>query len=217
MQNTHSRRSVLSTVMAVVMIILVLFVASLLAVLLSTDIAESPTIVPTPLGQVAVLSTASPVLSETSSPPSLSATWVATRTPSSTELVQPTVTSTAPVQTLPEPSATAVAAPTLATTPTVPAATPVPTLVPPTGTPSLSISRVSTPRTYIYDGPSTNNSIIGGVENGDELVVLGSSGTWYLVRMNDPRDGRTRIEGGQGWIAQDQVSPPTQPVPMVNP
>jgi uncharacterized protein YgiM (DUF1202 family) len=96
-------------------------------------------------------------------------------------------------------------------------APPTRTLPPPTSTPSANIIRVTAARVYIYDGPSTNNSIIGGVERGDELVVLGSSGAWYLIRINGPETGRTRIEGGQGWIAQNQVSAPSQPVPAIRP
>jgi len=89
--------------------------------------------------------------------------------------------------------------------------------VPPTATPSVSISVVSAPRALVYDGPSVDHSIIGGVEQGDDVVVLGARGTWYLIRVQGPDSSRSRIEGGQGWIAQEQVGPPSQPVPVLTP
>jgi hypothetical protein len=124
--------------------------------------------------------------------------------------VPPTLTAV-PSSTAPAPS------PTRAPSPTARVASPPPTLVPPTKTPSASISHVIAARVYVYDGPSANNSIIGGVDRGDELVVLGSRGAWYLVRINGPEPGRTKIEGGQGWIPRDQITPPSQPVPAIEP
>lgn len=62
-----------------------------------------------------------------------------------------------------------------------------------------------------------DNSIIGGVVRGDELIVLGSKNAWYLIRISKTVSPGTRIEGEQGWIAQSVVSPPGQPVPTIAP
>ncbi len=206
MQQTNEGRPVLIIAMIAVVILLLLG-ASFGAVLLATNQAGIDDSLPSPSVLAAAVSTASPMLSETGAAPSLSATS------------SPTL---APLPTLPEPSATLAPptppppSPTLAP-PTPPPPPPAPTLVPPTATPSVSISVVRAPRAFVYDGPSSNNSIIGGVEQGDELVVLGRSGTWYLVRVSGAESPRSRIEGGQGWIAQDLVGPPSQPVPVITP
>ena len=102
----------------------------------------------------------------------------------------------------PVPPPTAVAAP---ASPPVPAATPLPPV----------IRVVTALEAFVRDGPSSDNSIIGGVKRGDELVILGSSTSWYLVRIGRAVSPGTRIEGGQGWVAQDVVSPPSQPVPVI--
>ena len=222
------------------MIVLLLLVTGLGAILLGTKWAESSASVPAPSGQVAELSTASTAADAL---PSMSTTTASTREPTVTDVVLPTVSSTATAPTLPEPSATLApsatppepsptaqpaptaapsptpppSSPTLAPSPTVLVATLAPTQVPPTVTPAISISVVTSPNAFVYDGPSFENSIIGGVEGGDELVVLGSNAGWYLVRVNGPGSPRSRIEGGQGWIDQGLISPPSQPIPAVTP
>jgi hypothetical protein len=73
------------------------------------------------------------------------------------------------------------------------------------------------PSAFVYDGPSISNSIIGGVQIDDKVIVLESRGTWYLIQVSSIVSPRSKIEGGQGWIAQDAVSLPSQPVPVITP
>ncbi len=219
MQHNDQGRPLLIVVM-VALIGLALLLISFGAVLLVANWVESDASLPTP-GQIAERSTPAPALSETDAVPSVSATLTSTVAPSSLELVPSTVTSTTspPSPTVVPPSATSAPSPTVVP----PTATRAPTVVPPTATraptatATVSISVVTVPLAYVRNGPSTDNSIIGGVEQGVQLVVLGSSGTWYLVRVHGVGSSRSRIEGGQGWIAQTLVSPPSRPVPLLRP
>jgi hypothetical protein len=186
-------------------VVLVLFGLSLASVWLVARLPGRSSSESTPPGQAAVVATATPTLSATSAEPSATVMPSVIPTPlpapSPTEAVEPTAVPPAPTATAapppPEPSAT----------------------VAPTAADSISV--VIVPDVFVRDGPSLQNSIRGGVTNGDELVVLQSSDGWYLVRVSRvsraTSQQRSRIEGGQGWIPQDAVSPPSQPVPTVTP
>jgi len=172
---------------------LILFGLSLGAVLLvSRREAASATLVSTP--------TPSPTTTIVP-PPATPAPAVKAGARTPTQLIASTIPSTALPMASPEPSAT--------TAPTV--TLPSPTVL----TPSESI--VTAPSIFVYDGPSTNNSIIGGMQRDDKVVILGSSGTWYLIRVSSTNSPRSRIEGGRGWITQDVVTPPSQALPVITP
>lgn len=234
MQHDDQGRPVLVLTM-LVLIVLVLFMMSAGVGWLVATWTGGSRSVPTRLGPVAGLPAASPTPSVAGSAPSSGASAAASLVPSPTQFVQPTVTTTLPALTsAPSPSSvpptnappsptfepsptSAPPSPTNAPSSTPPAATSGPTEVIATATPALSISVVNVPRAFVYDSPSGNQSIIGGVERGDELEVLGQRSTWYLVRVYRAASPRSRIEGGQGWIAQDEVQPPSLPVPVLAP
>jgi hypothetical protein len=183
-------------------VVLVLFGLSLGSVWLVARLPGRTNSAGPPPTPVAVVATSTPTLAATSAVPTTTMPPSAIPTP----LPAPSPTeAVAPTPALPEPTATAVPPP------PEPSATVSPT-------PGESISVVTVPDVFVRDGPSLESSIIGGVTNGDELVVLRSSGAWYLVRVNRATsEQRSRIEGGQGWIPQDAVSPPSQPVPTATP
>lgn len=124
--------------------------------------------------------------------------------------INPSITA-APSVTPPAPTATVAPPPTgvvATSSPTVAAATPMP---------APNLVAVTVEEAFVRDGPSVDSSIIGGVVRGDELLVVGSSDSWYLIRISRASSPGTRIEGNQGWIAQTVVSPPGQPVPPITP
>ena len=106
-----------------------------------------------------------------------------------------------------------------------------PTLASPTPTPSVVITSTPTQTPtpivitsvvtafggYVRSGPSVNQPVIGAVERGDQLVLVGVSGNWYQVRLGTPRTARSYITGEQGWISRNLVAPPSLPVPEIAP
>ena len=195
--------------LAVAVVVLFLVVVSLGAVLLTSQsrLASDTTVTPSTdpgsltttelpadAGQAATSS--SPVPSATSFP----STTIAPTTPAQTESSQSPATG-APLATVPGATPTPVVAPTI----------PNSTVLTP------AESTVVAPSAFVYDEPSSTASLIGGVQQGDTVVILGSSGTWYLIQVSSTSSPRSRIEGGQGWIAQDAVRSPNQQVPVITP
>ena len=210
MRAQNESRLVLIAV-AVAVVVLLLFAVSLGAVLLvSRSSGAFDAAVTTPPGPDSRATTELPAeagQSATSSSP----------VPSATSLLPATAT-IAP--TTPAPTETPQLLATVAPLATVPAATPTPVVAPTIPSPTVltpAESTVAAPSAFVYDGPSSNASIIGGVQQGDNIVILGSSGTWYLIQVRSTASPRSRIEGDQGWIAQDAVRPPGQPVPVITP
>lgn len=132
--------------------------------------------------------------------------------------VQPTATGRTPISTKPALTATArptTRPPTPTQTPTQSAAilvTPTPTF-----TPIVITSVVTAAGGNVRSGPSVNNPVIGAVERGDQVVLVGVSGNWYQVRLGNPRTRRSYITGEQGWIARSLIAPPSLPVPEIAP
>ena len=71
------------------------------------------------------------------------------------------------------------------------------------------------PRMLVYAGPSAHSSVIGGVQHGDALDVLGISAGWYLVRLTSAGSALSRIEGDQGWIPEEVVTVPRGVIPVL--
>lgn len=145
---------------------------------------------------------------------------------------------------LPRPSATAsIPTPTVTPTSAPPEATSTPTQVPSvlattpaivaTAEPSPTIVRTPTATTvptplaiaivdnavggYVRGGPGLNNAPIGVVQRGDQLIILGRTGGWYLVRLGTPHSDRSYITGDRGWLSRSLVDRPNLPVPGITP
>lgn len=136
----------------------------------------------------------------------------------------PTVTLPHASPTRPQPSATA--APTDA--PATPAPEPTPTPVPPPADPPAPVAEappapaeitttVSFVGGLVRSSPGIGDNVVGTVYQGDDLIVLGASDDWYLVRLGQTRSERSNIGGDQGWISRDLVNPPSQPPPLITP
>lgn len=67
----------------------------------------------------------------------------------------------------------------------------------------------------IRSAPEVGDNIIGFVARGDEVVVIGAFGEWYLVRLGARTAGRARIEGGEGWIVSALVEDPSEVPPQI--
>lgn len=167
---------------------------------------------------------ASPVVQETaptSTEAVAAATDIATPAP---ELPSPAVTASA---TLPPPPATATGAPTGVPTARGTSTTPTPEAsVTATRTPGPTPSATGTtgiPATVgaaggnIRSAPETGDNIIGFVDPGDEVVVVGAFGQWYLVRLGERTAGRARIDGGAGWIVSSLVEDLSGVPPQITP
>lgn len=85
--------------------------------------------------------------------------------------------------------------------------TPAPSLAPQT------ISTVKVASGNVRDRPNVNGRQIGTVYNGDELIFLARNGDWYRVRLGEQRDGRSRIDGGEGWVSSVVVNVPSASIP----
>lgn len=131
--------------------------------------------------------------------------------PTSGQAVFPGLTpTTRPATASPEPSKTII--PTVIAQPTAPLVTPSPRA------PSTSVATTGTlegsviaPRAFVYNAPSLDSSIIGGVELDDNVVVMETSGKWYLVRVVGATPPTSRIEGGEGWVIRDAIHLSAQP------
>lgn len=115
-----------------------------------------------------------------------------------TELVafgdQPTSTST-PTNT-PTPTITPLPPPPTSTP--EPTASPTPTPVPPTPTPRLALLAVNVPVLNVRSGPGTQYSVIGRLEQGDGVEIVGQidtpEGRWWQIRFDSEA-------GDLGWVA----------------
>jgi hypothetical protein len=67
----------------------------------------------------------------------------------------------------------------------------------------------------VRSGPELGDNVIGMVHQGDELLVLGVLGDWYLVRLGEQTSVRSIIRGGQGWVGRVVVKAPRQLPPRV--
>ncbi len=86
--------------------------------------------------------------------------------------------------------------------------TPLPTPVPPTDTPLPPLAVVGTQGANIRSGPGTNFSIVGRVEPGTQLLVIGRYADWWQVLYNS----------APAWIAGIVVTTSnTEGVPVVVP
>lgn len=79
----------------------------------------------------------------------------------------------------------------------------------------LIIGTVKVPEGNVRSGPGTDNRIIGTVNQGDQLIFVGRSGTWYLVRLGDSVSARSRIAGEQGWVSSILINKLDQEPPLV--
>ncbi len=93
-------------------------------------------------------------------------------------------------------------------------ATPVPTSRP---VPRLITSTVITSGANVRSAPAMGDNIIGSVRQGDELIVLGVLGDWYLVRLGEQVAAGSTIRGGQGWVGRAVVKEPPRSPPRVTP
>jgi hypothetical protein len=69
----------------------------------------------------------------------------------------------------------------------------------------------------VRSAPELGNNVVGFVNEGDELVFIGSSGDWYLVRLGEKVSQRSYIRPGEGWVSRIVVNEPSQPVPPAAP
>ena len=96
--------------------------------------------------------------------------------------------------------------------------TPAPTATPaPTPTPVVITGTVKGLGGNIRSSPQLGDNVIGLVNAGDELIFLGVSGDWYLVRLGNSVAEGSRIEGVQGWVSNIVVNEPSGTVPEITP
>jgi len=101
-----------------------------------------------------------------------------------------------------------------ATTTTEPEATAAPTT---TQGPAQIVGTVRAGTGNVRSAPSLGNNVIGLVNRGDQVIFLGVSGDWYLIRLGSTVAPTSRIRGEQGWVSRIVVDDPPQPVPTVQP
>ena len=196
MRAENESRLVLAA-LAIAVTVLLLLVLSLGAVLLVSQSGVASDVTVTPSTGPGTLATTEPPADADQLATSPS------RVPPATSLPPATISPTTPTPAVPVVTRTPAVAPTFPIlTPTVP---------------TLAESVVTAPSAFVYDKPIIMNSVIGGIQRDDKIVILGSSGTWYLIRVSSTNSARSKIEGGQGWIVQDAVSPPSKPVPEITP
>lgn len=69
----------------------------------------------------------------------------------------------------------------------------------------------------VRSAPELGNNVVGLVNEGDELIFVGVSGDWYLVRLSDNVSDRSYIRPGEGWVSSIVVNEPTATVPPATP
>ncbi len=69
----------------------------------------------------------------------------------------------------------------------------------------------------VRSSPALGDNIIGLVNGGDQVIFLGSSGDWYLIRLGDKKSDSSHIRGGEGWVSRIVVNEPAAPVPTTRP
>jgi uncharacterized protein YraI len=141
-------------------------------------------------------------------------TPTATATPSATSTATPQPSPTTPPSPTTTPTETATATATAVASPTATAtASPTATFTPsPTATPAV-IALVNVPRLNVRQGPGQNFEIIGVVENGDTLTVVGQSANdvgWWQVCC---------VAGEPGWVFGESIliEGDTSNIPLVSP
>jgi len=130
-------------------------------------------------------------------------------TPLATPRVEPAATPTA--QMVPPTETAANVSPTpdqTATFQAMPAVTAIPT-------PSVITSTVKALGGNVRSSPALGNNVIGLVQQGDELVILGVRDDWYLVGLGTKTAPGSNIPGGQGWVRRGLINEPSQPPPLV--
>jgi hypothetical protein len=94
---------------------------------------------------------------------------------------------------------------------------PTPTTEPATPIPSVQAATevIGTVKSSgnVRNGPNRESRRIGQVSQGDELVFLAKSGTWYRVRLGEKRADSSEIQGGEGWVSEILVNVPEASVP----
>lgn len=65
--------------------------------------------------------------------------------------------------------------------------------------------------------PALGNNIIGLVNQDDEVIFLGVSGDWYLIRLGAKKSDKSFIRGNEGWVSKIVVNEPDKPVPTARP
>ncbi len=120
----------------------------------------------------------------------------------------PTTLLAAAETTTPDPEETIVeASPTPEPTST-PAATPTPTVI---------VATVRGNTGNVRSSPELGQNVIGLVNGGDEVIVIGANGDWYLVRLGEKRAESSRIRGDEGWVHSMVINEPSGPVPSATP
>ena len=99
-----------------------------------------------------------------------------------------------------------------------PSATPTPQITStPVVTPTASVivTTVRGSTGNVRSTPELGQNVIGLVNGGDEVIVLGKRGEWYLVRLGDNVAESSRIRGDTGWVSSIVIDVPTGPIPEV--
>lgn len=65
----------------------------------------------------------------------------------------------------------------------------------------------------VRSSPEIAKNIIGTVHRGDELIFVGVSGDWYLVRLGTNIASTSTIVGQEGWVSKVVVNPPERVPP----
>lgn len=162
------------------------------------------------------VATQPPVLTqEAEAPATPSSTSAPTVSPATTIAPVDTTPTSAPPTSTPQPQSTPTGAPDVSPTRSVRA-----TQTRVASTPTVveqSIATVGDTGGNVRSEPQIEDNIIGFVDPGDEVIVVGSFGQWYLIRLGEQTSGRSRIDGDEGWIAAALLSQPSQAPPEVAP
>lgn len=86
-----------------------------------------------------------------------------------------------------------------------------------TSTSEVITSTVRAGSGNVRSAPELGNNVVGLVNRGDELIFLGASGDWYLVRLGDKVSSQSYIRPGEGWVSSIVVNEPSQKVPPATP
>jgi len=96
--------------------------------------------------------------------------------------------------------------------------TPEPTATPAlTPTPTVIVTTVRGSTGNVRSTPDLGQNVIGLVNGGDEVIVIGRNGDWYLVRLGDKRAETSQIRGDEGWVSSIVINEPAGEVPSATP
>ncbi len=96
--------------------------------------------------------------------------------------------------------------------------TPEPTATPAlTPTPTVIVTTVRGNTGNVRSTPDLGQNVIGLVNGGDEVIVIGRNGDWYLVQLGDKRAETSRIRGDEGWVSSIVINEPAGEVPSATP